>query len=610
MQTSSFPVIINVIYYVFELQVLVKKAAFADDSEVEEASIYLYEAKDENGNWLSRTVSDLSTFEKIQNSTEDKICRKALQATLKLKDVFHSFCHEDLNVLVMTAPVFVVAPCSEHWHLTEHYRAVAETLEMQSGVTELVGDIERVSTMGAGNPFITPFVVLENSSGTGKTQMAFTLMAQKDVQVFYVSCGESQSAARHAFMRRSKSFLRCIEEDLPKVDDARMFFVFPQLQLHTFGFICALLTGRSSFIEPKGPESVRKELKARARGRRNCVIFLDEFPRVNNEHPVTSEPAIRLMLNVFRAFGLAVILSTTSATARDLATMDAGRYLQQSGGLWCVVRPSLPPFECSSRKALTCDLQKTIDNSRPSFAAFAAKYSTEHALGHDVVEYTDRMAAALADTIGPRERFSSEAFRVGQTCILLGASYGDDDLVDNSAKFDDAGRLISDHFARLRERKAFELILGNENNPSKFADGKVPWKCQSELPTPKEDPLLHLCLSGGKDFCALRDSSSTPVPFTRAFAETESAGYSVLSSLKDNESAYKMIRLEMLIAGAIVVSSHRNGLAGIAFPTFFSALLYELGIQSSPDLQLKFPANAVGTVLPLTIPFLAPPKLE
>ncbi|KAL4156404.1 hypothetical protein PRNP1_005435 [Phytophthora ramorum] len=62
-----------------------------------------------------------------------------------------------------------------------------------------------------------------------------------------------------------------------------------------------------------------------------------------------------------------------------------------------------------------------------------------------------------------------------------------------------------------------------------------------------------------------------------------------------------MIRLEMLIA---------DGLAGIAFPTFFSALLYELGVQSSPDLQLKFPANAVGTVLPLTIPFLAPPKLE
>ncbi|KAL4156405.1 hypothetical protein PRNP1_005436 [Phytophthora ramorum] len=450
------------------------KAAFADDSEVEEASIYLYEAKDENSNWLSRTVSDLSTFEKIQNSTEDELRRKALQATLKLKDVFHSFCHEDLNVLVMTAPVFVVAPCSEHWHLTEHYRAVAETLEMHSGVTELVGDIERVSKMGAVNPFITPFVVLENSSGTGKTQMAFTLMAQKDVQVYYVSCGESQSGARHVFMRRSKSFLRCIEEDLPKVDDARMFFVFPQLQLHTFGFICALLTGRSSFIEPKGSESVRKELKARSRGRRNCVIFLDEFPRVNNEHPMTSEPAIRLMLNVFRAFGLAVILSTTSATARDLATMDAGRYLQQSGGLWCVVRPSLPPFECSSREALPCDLQKIGDNSRPSFAAFAAEYTTEHALGHDVVEYTDRMAAALADTIDHRERFSSEAFRVGQTCIFLGASYGDDDLVDNSAKFDDAGRLISDHFSRLRERKAFELILGNENNPSKFADGKVP----------------------------------------------------------------------------------------------------------------------------------------
>jgi hypothetical protein len=43
----------------------------------------------------------------------------------------------------------------------------------------------------------------------------------------------------------------------------------------------------------------------------------------------------------------------------------------------------------------------------------------------------------------------------------------------------------------------------------------------------------------------------------------------------------------VVIAGAVVMASHRNWLAGFGFDGFFGALLYELGMQSSPDIRVK-----------------------
>ncbi|KAE9330103.1 hypothetical protein PF008_g15793 [Phytophthora fragariae] len=49
--------------------------------------------------------------------------------------------------------------------------------------------------------------------------------------------------------------------------------------------------------------------------------------------------------------------------------------------------------------------------------------------------------------------------------------------------------------------------------------------------------------------------------------------------------------LEVMVAGAIAVASHYNGLAGLTFSDFFSALLFELGMQNSEDISVKFPKD-------------------
>lgn len=86
--------------------------------------------------------------------------------------------------------------------ITEPYRDVADLLSETPGVNEIAKSIKDITCIGASNLYLTPFVVLQNSSGTGKTQMAFNLMARKDVEVFYICHGDVQKV----FSLRSESF--------------------------------------------------------------------------------------------------------------------------------------------------------------------------------------------------------------------------------------------------------------------------------------------------------------------------------------------------------------------------------------------------------------------
>jgi hypothetical protein len=70
------------------------------------------------------------------------------------------------------------------------YFTIAQNLVGREEVTVLVHVIQIVYGIikdGTG----APFVILENSSGTGKTQMAFSLMQHTDLEVFYVVCAKT-----------------------------------------------------------------------------------------------------------------------------------------------------------------------------------------------------------------------------------------------------------------------------------------------------------------------------------------------------------------------------------------------------------------------------------
>ncbi|EGZ09868.1 hypothetical protein PHYSODRAFT_338583 [Phytophthora sojae] len=72
----------------------------------------------------------------------------------------------------------------EHTSSVQTYQNTAQLLKESLEVKAVVKLIENASE----SPSPTRFVVLENSSGTGKTQMAFNLQATEACDVFYVLC--------------------------------------------------------------------------------------------------------------------------------------------------------------------------------------------------------------------------------------------------------------------------------------------------------------------------------------------------------------------------------------------------------------------------------------
>lgn len=145
------------------------------------------------------------------------------------------------------------------------------------------------------------------------------------------------------------------------------------------------------------------------------------------------------------------------------------------------------------------------------------------------------------------------------------------------------------------------MTLGDANALVKDNEPQ-PWLGSTVLPPVDQDVLLYLCLTGGKYFRALQTRSGKPIPFCQALQAAEIEEASVFRF--DNNEAYYVMLLEALVAGSIVVASHKNGFAGVAFDAFLSALLYELGIFDSAEVAIK------PSVPGFTVPFLGPPNVQ
>jgi Cdc6-like AAA superfamily ATPase len=104
-----------------------------------------------------------------------------------------------------------------------------------------------------------PFVFIEASSGTGKTQMAFNLMKyveKRDLayKILYIPCisGSSLQAIYRVFAQRSTAFQLCCKTDLRSfvtVGDSVSITDFqqPKLRLWSFGVIIEFIRQRYTF---------------------------------------------------------------------------------------------------------------------------------------------------------------------------------------------------------------------------------------------------------------------------------------------------------------------------------------------------------------------------
>ncbi|KAE9062323.1 hypothetical protein PF007_g29950 [Phytophthora fragariae] len=489
----------------------------------------------------------------------------------------------------------------ENVAFAEPYQATAARLRDMDEVTEVVKGVSTVQQR-AGDEQI-PFIVLESSSGMGKTQMAFNLMARDDIDVFYIVCGVrgvNVQRVYRAFQTRSVVFDNCVVEDTKGMQSGDVFEIQAAGVLQTYGLICALLTGSETMDKKATREEVNVAL---------------------------------------------IILSSTNGTARDLINYGQHSRGEEGKTLWCVVLPTFPSFRDPFLDRIRPDLRSIIQHSRPLFARKAvdfvketeSKESTAFDETADLVGFMDRMTAKLGRELA-RIKGNTPEFRCGQLRLFLAANY----------VYADSNALIDKHYARLREDKKFELsippggkalyrqqpkaahtmrALKREDSSRRSESNKLrdlvkndedwPWKCETKFPALDADTLLYLSLMGGKDLretekhqqrSAFQDEEGLPISFNCAINELESEGLEKLNYVSTAQTGNSGMRLEALTAGAIVSASHRNGFAGIAFMDFFRSLMYEFDMQTEIDVRVRFSDKVATLLSTLTVPFLAPPN--
>ncbi|TMW61875.1 hypothetical protein Poli38472_010938 [Pythium oligandrum] len=153
------------------------------------------------------------------------------------------------------------------------YEAAAKHLADDPQVLRLVDELERVTRIKP-----TPFVVLENSSGTGKTQMAFNL---RETEVFHILCHSPGDADQPVYRAFNASFRWCAAKDKDVLKQGSIRELEDTPRLYLYGFIAAALDGRTEFSVPARRIDVSKAIaRRRERTSMPTVFFLDEFPRI------------------------------------------------------------------------------------------------------------------------------------------------------------------------------------------------------------------------------------------------------------------------------------------------------------------------------------------
>jgi hypothetical protein len=534
---------------------------------------------------------------------------------------------DEVSKRLKNEPRFTLAENTENLEFAQPYQQTAEKLKNTKQVGQVIEAIKLIR--GAGRP--TPFIVLESSSGMGKMQMAFNLMARCGMEVFYFICeagSEVMQDVYTTFSDRSAAFLRCVEMDLPKVGGASVREIASEPNLYAYGFIWALLSRADTFEGQRTRADVENARKEREmREETDFLFFLDEFPLLKHH----SENRLQFIRNVFRSFGFTVILSSTNGTTRNLIQSGQNSRTSDKSRLWCIVLPTLPPFECPPIDT-SRDLQVIMEHSRHLFAKMALDFidKAESTVDPhtDLVGYLDEMAGDLGQRCVTLKK-RSEWFRYGQVRLFLAADYvADGDSV-----------LINKHYAVLHDGEMFRLSFASGDGRALFREKPVApheritltapegsgdtdkadmvkndeewsWVCRIKFPDLDMDALMYLSLMGGKHFQPLVDADGMPISFYRAYRIAEAAGGAILRPQNTKQSGNDGMRLEAVAAGSIVMASHRNGFAGFDFEGFFGALLYELDMQSSPGVRVKFSDEAADILSPLTVPFLAPPNCQ
>jgi hypothetical protein len=363
------------------------------------------------------------------------------------------------------------------------YKDIANALKNESCVSEICDVLLKITSQDIPETGFfgrCPFTFLEGSSGSGKSQMGFTISAKlsNDRKVFYFlfePAGSTSQDIYENFSNISELFKTCYDKDLKFfINDA----VSPSCEtifakkLYVYGFIYELISGKIENLRfgPKTGKEVVSLMETNEIKFKRPVFIVDECIAITDE----SLRTVRFVRNCFRSLGLGLVMCGTDSRAAKLPANIGASSRSKDAYPWCFVFGHFPTVKLSlfDLPESTPEWLKTIlESSRPLFAQFAVD-EIRKSPNFENFNFNSLLKAVFERLINVKKIFGKYYGQLGQLRLFNNSHYALKDFNEQSTA------LIHSHYAQLVGPKNF--VLMNDSSVKGF--GSDIWKPASVFP--------------------------------------------------------------------------------------------------------------------------------
>ena len=454
-----------------------------------------------------------------------------------------------------------------------------------------------------------PHVFLEGSSGSGKSQMAFSIQAnmRESRQLYYFLFSPPGTGSQQIYLNFSDIsglFSKCCLADADSYDtDAgspSCSLLFSK-NLYVFGFIYELLstgiTGQDVNITRKKGSDIRELLIQKGIASERPIFILDECIDIEEK----TFKKIRFVRNCFRSLGFGMVMLGTDSRAAKLI-QTTGTHSRGAVPIpWCFIFGSYPAVQLDLLDHPDKSpnwIKPILQNSRPLFSRLVAEQAAN---GLD--EFDGVMEAVFTNLVAVKPIFGDHFGRLGQLRLFHNAHFSLRDFSSQSTP------LIHSHFAQLAGEENVTLMSNGFLSTEESS-----WRPSSVFPKVEGDVLLYLLLMGGKGYPACRFKKKM-VPYAHFLMQTKSDPdfrSHILDFSNAEQSSNDGMFLESLLCATVCLASHCKGFSGVDFKSFLSNLVYQLQADNiNPEDISIDDSELLYNQIPLNrIPFLSPPNQE
>lgn len=322
----------------------------------------------------------------------------------------------------------VIAICQKLCEITSS--AILIPILMQSSTTTYV----------EADAFEVPFVFLEGSSGSGKTQMAHNIisrlcldiingapntMKRRCIYVPFLVPDKFSQRIYDNYFSVSRIFNDCIDQDLLQYEISRSLVcgtVFYQ-ELFLFGFIFAAIFevgGEDKTIKPMKGQYVLERIRSDPVLKDSRPVFLLDECVLLSETP-SNKHHIRYIRNCFRSLGLGLVMMGTDSRAAELPyTTGKSSRGDETSRAWCHIFGEYPRFRATTlpeRYQHVDWYQLVLSNSRPWFS----KLLNEAAIRFSTASFEGLLRIVFEKVVRAKQIFQTSYGKLGQVRLFQNA---------------------------------------------------------------------------------------------------------------------------------------------------------------------------------------------